>query len=132
MTVKELSNVYWINKEIQRLENQIAQLKCTAEKTTPTLSTQPRGNGVSDKVGEMATAIADLRTQLERIHTERLHEESKLYSYINTIPDALTRLILQYRFIDCLTWNEVADKIGGNHNEKSVSQICYRYIKDNK
>ena len=130
MTVRELSSVYYIKKETARIERKIEQLRNAAEKVTPTLSTQPKGNGMRDKVGEYATAIAALRTQLEEIHTQRLHEESRLYGYINSIPDALTRLIFQYRFIDCLTWNEVAREIGGNHNEKSVSQICYRYIKD--
>lgn len=131
MTLQQLSSVYYLEKEIARLKEKIAELDTIAQKTTATLSTQPRGSGISDKVGEYGSAIVDLKNLLEQTQTERLREESKLYLYINTIPDALTRLIFQYRFIDLLPWNDVADKIGGNHNEKSVSIICYRYIKNN-
>lgn len=132
MKLKELSGVYYIDKEITRLEGEIKQLECEATKVTPTLSGQPRGSGVTDRVGKLGAVMGDLRTLLEIKHLELIHEKTRLYTYINGIPDALTRLIFQYRFIDCLQWNEVADRIGGNHNEKSVSMICYRYLKDNK
>ena len=78
MTIKELSNVYYIGKEIDRFERELIQLRNEAERITPTLSAQPKGNGVSDKVGKNASEIADIQIMLEAKKIERLQEQRKL------------------------------------------------------
>ena len=94
MTLQQLSSVYYLEKEIARLKEKIEELDTIAQKTTATLSTQPRGSGISDKVGEYGSAIADLKTLLEQTQTERLREECKLYLYIKA-----SRLLLHTLFI---------------------------------
>ena len=40
----------------------------------------------------------------------------------------VTRLIFTYRFVDCLSWQKVAEAVGGGNTEGSVKMICYRYL----
>ncbi len=134
MTLKELNGIKYIDKEISRYEEELCRLREESERITPTLSSQPRASEKSDKVGECASGIADLQSLIEAKRLQRIDEMKKLHNYIEEISDPYTRVIFQYRFIDRLTWCEVADKIDGSGTltDKNVSQICYRYIKGAK
>lgn len=51
-----------------------------------------------------------------------------LERYISEISDSLMRQIFTYRFVNGLSWDQVAAKIGGNTGG-SVKKMCYRYLK---
>lgn len=48
--------------------------------------------------------------------------------YINGIEDSRMRRIVRYRFLDGLSWNEVADRLGGNNTEGSVKMAFGRFF----
>lgn len=49
-------------------------------------------------------------------------------SYISTVDDSIVRLIISYRVIENMDWNEVADNIGGGNTADSVKKMYYRYV----
>jgi hypothetical protein len=55
-----------------------------------------------------------------------------LDEYLRTIPDYQIRLILTLRFVDLMTWRQIAFKVGGNNNEESVKKQAYRFIKNSQ
>ncbi len=60
---------------------------------------------------------------------ERLLElTNAVEEYINSIEDSRMRRIVRYRFIDGLSWNEVADMLGENHTEGSVKMAFGRFF----
>ena len=59
MTVKEMSQLYYLNREIVQLERQLEELECLAESTAQVITGMPHGGGTSDKVGRYAVRIAD-------------------------------------------------------------------------
>lgn len=48
--------------------------------------------------------------------------------YINGIEDSQMRRIVRYRFLDGLSWNEVAGRLGGNNTEGSVKMAFGRFF----
>ena len=52
-----------------------------------------------------------------------------LERYIADIPDSVTRQIFEYRFANCLPWEQVAACMGGDNKGESVRKRCYRYLK---
>lgn len=128
MTLRELSSVYYIQKEIDLINLKIAELEEQAEKTTPSLSDMPPSQGVSDKVGEAAAKIADYRRELEIKHAQLTAEKNMLMNYIYTISDSQTRLIFVYRFIDLMSWQHVANAVGGNNTADGVRMLVKRFL----
>ena len=128
MTIKELSQFYWLNKEIAHYEEPLEVLYAKASNTTPVLTGMPHAPGVSDKVGKCAAEIADQREKLETARARCIEERDRLMAYIELIPDSLTRQIFMLRFADCLSWDEVAESIGGGNTGGSVKQRVFRYI----
>lgn len=129
MTLNELSQLFYLNREIEVKQSRIELLKENATNTAVKYSDMPHGSGSSDKIGDNATEIAYLESVIELKKKECVLEEIRLTRYINTIPDSLTRLIFSLRFINGLPWEQVAASIGGNNTDESVKKICYRYLK---
>ena len=131
MTLKELSQLSYLNQEIEKDRLRIMELQDAAEKTTTSITGLPSGTGKSDKTGNNAIEIADLK-EIINANIERCWCELKrLNNYIINIDDSLTRQIFTLRFIEGLTWRQVATKIGGGNTEGGIKNICYRFLEDN-
>lgn len=52
----------------------------------------------------------------------------RIENFISTVDDSLVRRIITFRYVENLSWDKVADKIGGNNTSDSVRKACERYI----
>lgn len=129
MTRKELSQLYYLNREIEMDKKRLLELEAEAVSISPNLTGMPRSPGVSDKVGRYAAEIADLKGIIEAKIQQCTYERNRLERYIMDIDDSLLRQIFTYRFINGLPWRQVADSIGGGNTEDGVRMMCNRYIK---
>ena len=129
MTKKELSQLYYLNKEIEQQKRKLTELEAAAAKTSQCITGMPGAGNASDKVGTYAAEIADLKALIALNIQKCWYEKSRLERYIQGISDSLTRQIFSLRYINCLRWNQVADTVGGNNTENGVKQIHSRYLK---
>jgi chromosome segregation ATPase len=53
---------------------------------------------------------------------------NEIEKFLSSISDSFVRRIVMLRVIDRLTWNEVADEIGGGNTENSVKKIYQRCL----
>ena len=129
MTNKELSQLYYLNKEIKQLESKLMELETTAYKATPNLTGMPGSGKCSDKVGRYAAEIADLKALINLNIEKCWHEKRRLERYRQSIDDSLIRQIFFLRYIELKKWEDVAASLGGNNTENSVKQIHSRYLR---
>lgn len=129
MTLQDLSQLYYLDKQIQRDEERLEQMRARLTNISPKLSGMPGKPGASDKVGDGVAEIVDLARQIEEERAGFEKEKAKLEAYLRGIEDTQIRLIFILRFVDLKTWAEVAEAIGGNNTEESVKKVCYRYLK---
>jgi hypothetical protein len=128
MTIKELSQLYYLNREIERDKARLEELYAKATNTSPSITGMPRAPGVTDKVSRYAAEIADLKGIIEANVQRCFYELNRLNRYINDVPDAHIRLILSLRFVNGLPWRQVAASISGNNTEDSVRKACVRFL----
>ena len=79
-------------------------------------------------VAQAASLIADTERKIKNKLLELELARSEIIRYIMDIDDCQTRLIFKLRCLDHMTWNEVADKVGGMNSEYSVKKRFYRYL----
>ena len=131
MTIKDLSQVRYLNSEIANDKRRLYDLELKARNANSSLSAAPGGGGqTSDKVGLYASQIADLRSVIIANEKRCLEEKTRLMRVINEIPDSFLRNVLKLRFIDGYTWRAVAYRAGGRNNSDSIRKMVERYIKD--
>lgn len=129
MTKKELSQLYYLNREIVQLQERLSQLDSLATSSTQKITGMPFGTGVSDMVGRYATEIADLKALLDLNLKKCFYELNKLNHYIESVEDVQMRMILSLRYINGLSWVQVAASIGGGNSDKTVQMAVNRFLK---
>jgi hypothetical protein len=111
MTKKELRQLYCLNREIEEEQRRLRELE--AKKT---------------KLPDCATEIDSLKGLMNSNLKRCFMELNKLNRYINSIDDSFIRMIFALRYINGLSWNQVAASIGGN-TEDSVRKAHDRFLK---
>lgn len=130
MTIKELSQLYWLNREIEHDQERLERLRIEAESPSGVmLDGMPHDGGpVQSKVERLVLEIIDLEAIIAAKQIQCIHERQRLERYIADVPDSLTRMILTLRFVNNLPWDQVAYHIGGGNTTEGVKKRCYRYI----
>lgn len=128
MTKKELSRYYYLEKEIRHDREEIEELNAKLTHITQVLSDAPKGSPQRDKIDKIIDELAerDNLLHVKIINAEK--ERNRILRYINDIDDSLIRLIIQYRYLNLLTWVKVAYFVGGNNSPDSVRMLSDRYI----
>ena len=131
MNKRELSQLYYLNREIEQLKSRIEELECIAVSDTSRITGMPHVTGISDKVGRYAAEIADLKELLDLNLKKCFYELNRLNRYIEGIDDSQMRMIMTLRYVNGLSWRQIAFSIGGGNTEDSIKKLAYRYLKKN-
>jgi hypothetical protein len=130
LTKQELSQLYYLNLEIEEEKRKLDELETAATNITTKITGMPHVTGVSRKSEAMAILIAEQRELVALKVRQSIIEYNRLNRYIADIGDPLMRLILSYRYINGLTWNQVAANIGGNNTADSVRKALDRFLSE--
>lgn len=106
---RELEAAYHINQNIEEKLDQIAELRTIAEKVTPVLSDMPKGGNTTSRVEDMAIKIADLEMEIFEDINTLIALKRSLYRAINGLTDREAITILEMRYLNHKTWDEIAD-----------------------
>jgi len=128
LTKKELSQLYWLNREIEMEKRKLAELTAAASGSTQNITGLPHVGG-GDKTGNLAILIAEQRDLIELKVKQSVIEYNRLNRYIASVEDAQMRMILSLRYVNGLSWQQVADGIGGNNTADGVRKSHDRFLK---
>lgn len=129
MTKSELSQLYYLNREIEREKRRLVELKAAAISVAAKITGLPHVGGISDKTA-IAAEIADCEAVIDAKIKLSVVEYNRLNRYIATVDDSLTRQILTLRFVEGMPWTQVARSIGGGNTADGVRKSCDRFIRD--
>jgi len=142
MTKQELSQLRYIKKEIELLQKQIADAEYAVE-THKAFDVVEGSNskwpyqrkkfyieGVN--IPEYEKKVKRLRRKLHRRLDELMEKREELEEYIATVPDSMIRMILTLRYVNGLSWSQVAAHIGGGNTADSVRMMHNRFLQEIK
>ena len=130
MTLKELSQLYHLNREIDLGYRIIEELRAKAENLSQSLSDMPSCPSKENRLERYVAEMADLSAILDAKEVQCIHERSRLLRWINDIDDSLTRQIFTLRFVNGLSWPQTAASAGSRYTDAYVRNLCYRKMKE--
>lgn len=74
------------------------------------------------------TLLYSRKATLTNLEMELLETQNQVEEFIANLQDSRMRRIISLRFIENLSWNKVADKIGGGNTEDSVRKAFSRFM----
>ena len=129
MTVRELSKLYYLNKLIERDSLRLSELENRLQPGGMNFNGMLRNPSPKNMMEEIIPLIIEIEERIRKEQEDYIRERMEIESFIRSVEDYQIRLILSYRFVDLLTWNQTARMIGGNNTEDSVKKMCYRFLK---
>lgn len=129
MTLNELSQLYWLTREIEADRRRLQELEQKASApSSVNLSGAPRINREVSSVELMAERIVELKNAIQKKQEKNIAERIRLERYISEIPDSYLRQTFYYRFVLGLSWRQVAFRLGGGNTADGVRKACRRYL----
>jgi hypothetical protein len=110
LTKQELSQCYYLNKEIRQLERELKELDGKEYKQI-NLTGMPHGSGIADDVARIATQRAELHRLISLKLEECMIARARIERFINDVEDSETRMILRLRHINGLSWENIAAEL---------------------
>lgn len=132
MTLKELSQLFYLKREIEIDQQRLDELEAmAAAPSSPRMTDAPRGSGDgASKIEKLVEEIDDLKALIAAKQIQCIHEKNRLERYISGIDDSHIRAVFSLRFEQGLSWDEVSVKVGGGNSVGAVKKCCYRYLKN--
>lgn len=121
--MKGLNKLYYLKIDIENIKDEIKNLPTIS---SPQITGMPRGTGVSNPTEtyflKKERLVGRLNLKIEK-YTEEL---SRVEDILERIEDAEIRTIARMRFIQCLKWEEIAERV---HLERTTcAKKLKRYI----
>lgn len=135
MDKKKLSQIRYLQKEIELLKKQIANIdyEITTDSVRGSDPHFPYTERTFTITGinfqEYNRRVKKLRGKLKRRIEELLALVEEINDYIEGIDDSLIRQIIILRYIYGYTWEQVAANLGGNNTADSVRMMHNRFLK---
>lgn len=125
-----------VRERIERTERQIAKI----EENGNVIDTVSGGCGGIQhfkiegfpypEYSRKKTLLYARKATLASLELELMEMLNQVEEFIASVDDSRMRRIITLRFIDNLSWNKVADRIGGNNTEDSVKKAFYRFMEN--
>jgi DNA-directed RNA polymerase specialized sigma subunit len=116
-----LEGIRTLDSRINAKLDHIAELQALATKVTQTITDMPRGSSVSNPTENCVLKIWALQREIDADIDRLVDMKREAIKMIEGLPDERHRQVLGYRYIDGMSWAELAQKM--NYAERTVYYI---------
>lgn len=124
-----------INNRIAKVESEIAKIKEEGEVTDIVkggmggiqhFTIQGVPTFLFERKEEMLFKLVE---KMEKAEKNKLKALAEIEDFVESIDDSHIRRIISFRYIDGLSWNDVAMHMGNGYTDDSVRKAMERYLK---
>jgi hypothetical protein len=130
MNRKELSQLYYLNREIEEQQRRLEELEALATSCTSYITGMPKSYNIIDKMATYTAEIADLNGLIDLNIKKCFYQLNRLNRFIASINDSEVRMILSLRYVNGLCWTQVAASISPYATDDSVKKRAYRFLRN--
>lgn len=117
--IRYLSRYRRLNQRIDRLLEEQSRWRERALKITPTLSQAPGGGGSGSPIERPMDKVLEIDVEINREIDTLQTIRQEIRETLNQLEDESLKLLMEYRYIDGMTWEQIAVKM-----HYSYMQIC--------
>ena len=117
-------------KKIRLLEKQIARDAVVGSREDLTIGIIPVEGIASQRIDEIRERIHNRRERLLKMKAKLERIRYDIETFIDSIEDSETRRIIQFRFVDDLSWDQVAKRMGPGYESDACRKKFKRFMKE--
>lgn len=131
MTLQDLNAYLSKCRQLEAARESLLDLEEAAVPGAKVLTGMPRAPGVRDRVGSIAIAIADTKDAIAELEREVEATKKEIEALIQTIPAVDLRTLFRLRFLQLLSWEDIAEIFRWRYDEATLRRRVERYMKKN-
>lgn len=109
--IRYLSRYRRLNQRIDRLLEEQSRWREKAMRITPVLSPVPGGGGSGSPIERPMDKVLEIDAEINREIDELQIVRQEIRAALNQLEDENLKLLMEYRYIDGLTWEQIAVKM---------------------
>lgn len=109
--IRYLSRYRKIDRQIDQLLEEQSRWREMALKITPVLSQTPGGGESGSPIERPMDKVLEIDVEINREIDELQIVRQEIRAALNQLEDENLKLLMEYRYIDGLTWEQVAEKM---------------------
>lgn len=118
--MRGLNKLYYIKIDIENIKKEIENIPTIS---SPQLTGMPHGSGISNPVVSYVIKKEELIERLNQKIAKYTEELARIENIIDSIEDIEIRTIARMRFVLCLSWEEIGERV---HLERTT---CAKKLK---
>lgn len=111
LKIRYLSRYRRMSKRIDRLLEEQSRWREMALKITPVLSQAPGGGESGSPIERPMDKVLEIDAEINREIDELQTVRQEIRAALNQLEDESLKLLMEYRYIDGLTWEQIAVKM---------------------
>ena len=119
--MRGLNKLYYLKIDIENIKKEIDSLPTIS---SPQLTGMPHGSGVSNPIVSYVIKKEELTERLNQKIARYTEELVRIETIIDGIEDAEVRAIARMRFVQCMKWEDIGDRV---HLERTT---CAKKLKE--
>ncbi len=120
--VAYLSQARTLNMRIDAGFERIQQLRALSERRTAVYGRERvRASGAADGRMDVVARIVDAERELDAQIDQMIELKEEIAAVIERVPDERMRALLEFRYLNCCTWDEVAERM--NYTTRSIYNL---------
>lgn len=129
-------------RRIRRLDDQIAKMEESGYTVADSVACGKKGKKAIKTVKvegfphpdyeRKRALLRRYKAKLKLFEEDLLEKQIEVEEYIQSIEDSRIRRIMRYRYIDNLTWQQVANRMGKYFTAESSRKMHDRYLSEEK
>ena len=109
--IKYLSRYIPLSGRINRMLEEQYRWKCLAMKVTQNFSPTPGGGESGSPIERPMDKVLEIDEEINREIDELQTVRQEIRAALNQLEDESLKLLMEYRYIDGLTWERIAEKM---------------------
>ena len=111
LKIRYLSRYRRLNERINRMLEEQYRWKCLAMKVTQNFSPTPGGGESGSPIERPMDKVDELERKITQAIDELADIRMEIEAVLGQLEDDTLRKLMEYRYIDGLTWEQVAEKM---------------------
>lgn len=123
--MRGLNKLYYIKIDIENIKREIESIPTIS---SPQLTGMPHGSGISNPVVSYVIKKEELVERLNQKIAKYTEELARIENIIDSIDDIEIRTIARMRFVLCLSWEEIGERV--HLDRTNCARKLKKYIKN--
>lgn len=129
MTIEELKQYQHLQGEISFWQKELEKAMQKSYVKSPQLTGLPVSKTLADITAQRAIEAEEILSTIRMMQRRAVRMLREIATFIKGIDDPLIRAIIYGRYIKGMTWNQLADSVGGKNTADGLRKLHNRYFR---